>query len=90
MHILKWYTLIVYVVVATNSTHTKVVHTNSIHGSGHKQYTWVPLKILQSQKTLYHYSWTRGSTSTGLQEIMSWGTFPDGPHLQMSSPFYMI
>ena len=39
-HILKYYTLLVYVVVAMNSTHTKVVHTTSIHGSGHKQYTY--------------------------------------------------
>ena len=45
-HILKYYILIVYVVVATNSTHTKVVHTNIVpllppkwyffHGSGSK------------------------------------------------------
>ena len=28
-----------HIVVATNSTDTKVVHTNRKHGSGHKQYT---------------------------------------------------
>ena len=29
-----------YMKVATTSTHTKVVHTNTIHGSGHNQYTY--------------------------------------------------
>ena len=32
--------MMLYMEVATNSTHTKAVHTNSIGGSGHKQYKY--------------------------------------------------
>ena len=41
VHILQLYTLIQDVGVATNSTHTTVVHTYSRCGSGHKQYTLI-------------------------------------------------